>query len=374
MFISSRLVRFASIALLVVSLAPAASAQRRARTVSPEVAADGTVTFRLNGGEASTVLLNAGFAGGRPAMTKGDDGVFSITVGPLKPGMYDYSYLVDGVQVTDPHNPQVKIWQGGNASAFEVLGDEPAYFDRQAVPHGDIHIHRYDSQSLGQPRRMHVYTPPGYDANPSKRYPVFYLLHGSGDDDSTWTWNTGGRADLILDNLIAAGKAEPMIVVMTDGHPVSWGTRGGDNTALFEKDIVNDVIPFIDGRYRTKADQRFRAIAGLSMGGGQSLSVGLGNLELFDYIGAYSSAVPRIEGNETLQAVLNNAEQTNKSLKLLWIACGVDDSLLPRNEELVAALKEKGINHIYRQTAGGHSWNNWRDYLHEMTPLLFQEK
>lgn len=373
--LTMRVVRPLLIGAALVALAASAfgqgPGQRPARVISPEVGDDGNVTFRLRGPEATEVVLDAELAGGEHPMTKGDDGIWTVTIGPLDPEIYEYTYRIDGVKVTDPHNAAVKIWMGGNASVFEVMGDGPAFYDRQAVPHGDVHIHRYDSKSIGQPRRMHVYTPPGYENDTEQRYPVLYLLHGSGDDDSTWV--QGGRADIILDNLIAEGKAEPMIVVMTNGHPTPWGTRRGGNTGLFDKDIVGDVIPFIDSRYRTKSDQRYRAIVGLSMGGGQSLSVGMNNLDLFDYVGSFSGAIFGMESNEAMQSFLKNPEHSNSSLRLLWIGCGEDDFLLSRNESLNASLKEAGIEHVYRITPGGHAWPVWRGYLREIAPLLFAE-
>lgn len=352
------------------ALSSLAQGQQRQRIISPQVHDDQSVTFRLQGPEATSVMLNAGFAGGEQPMTKGADGIWSVTVGPLEPAIHEYTYSIDGVRVTDPHNHLVKIWQGGNANFFEVSGDSQAFYDRQSVEHGTVHIHRYESQATDIPRRMHVYTPPGYESNAQRHYPVLYLLHGSGDNDGTWV--RGGRADNILDNLIAEGKVEPMIVVMPDGHPTPWGQRMGNNAAVFERDLVDAVIPFVDSHYRTKTVQQFRAIAGLSMGGGQSLATGLHNLHLFDYVGAFSSATPTVGSDEVIKSVLASSEQTNRNLKLLWIACGRDDFLLERNNSFHTALTDAAIDHTYLLTEGGHSWPVWRGYLREFAPLLFK--
>lgn len=343
------------------------------RIVSPEVHPDRTITFRLQGPEADAVVLLAPWAGDPKPMTKGADGVWSVTIGPVEPDVLDYRYELNGVKILDPHNPRVKIWEGGAASLVTVPAPKPAFYDVQDVPHGDVHIHWYRSKSVGSLRRVYVYTPPGYAESPGRSYPVLYLLHGSGDNESTWS--ELGYANLILDNLIAAGEAEPMLVVMPNGHPIPWGERnlgiGGRNTELFRQDLVKDLLPMIESRYRVKKDRAQRAVAGLSMGGGQATHVGLAEAGLFAWIGAFSSAMPDPETDAVTKAFTANPEAANRNTLLFWIAIGKDDFLLDRNETFTAHLKTKGIDHTYKVTEGGHSWPVWRRYLREFAPKLF---
>lgn len=344
------------------------------RTVSPEVHSDGRITFRLRGPEAQSVVLNAPWAGGEIPLVKGEDGVWSITIGPVEPDILDYTYRIDGVRTIDPHNPRVKLWLGGAASLVEVPAEAPTYYDVQDVPHGDLHVHWFRSSASNRPRRVFVYTPPGYAASGERLYPVLYLLHGAGDDESTWS--EVGRAPLILDNLIAAGKVEPMIVVMPNGHPVRFGEAsrgtGNRNTELFVDELVKDVIPLIESRYRVHKDRRKRAIAGLSMGGGQSLAAGLSRAELFAYVGAFSSAAPDPVEDAAVKGFTADPRKTNRETALLWIAVGEKDFLLKRNQVFVEHLKEHGIRHTYLETPGDHSWPVWRRYLRDFTPLLFR--
>jgi enterochelin esterase-like enzyme len=219
-------------------------------------------------------------------------------------------------------------------------------------------------------RELMVYTPPSYDKQADARFPTFYLQHGSGDNQATWV--THGKAHWILDNLIAQGRAKPMVVVMMDGHAAVGGPGGPgaqNNTALYERDLLEDVLPLVEANYRVKTDAAGRGIVGLSMGGGQSLTVGLNHLDRFAWVGGFSSSVP---SQPAVAGALENPEATNQKLKLLWIGCGKDDFLLQRNEAFIAALKEKNIRHEWRLSEGGHSWPVWRIYLAEIAPKLFQ--
>ncbi|MCP5113026.1 MAG: esterase [bacterium] len=357
-------------------LAAGAQAQRPPRINSPEVHDDGRITFRLLGPELKEVMLAAPWAGDPKPMTKGDDGLWSITIGPIEPDVLSYHYKIDGVQTVDPHNPRVKLWDGGAASLVEVPAAGGTFYDAKDVPHGDVHIHRYQSKSLGIARRVYVYTPPGYTAEKSRTYPALYLFHGSGDNESTWT--ELGYANLILDNLIAEGKAAPMVIVMPNGHPVPRGGGGPQsfrkNGAAFRRDVVEDLVPLIESRYRVKKDRRQRAITGLSMGGMQSVDVGLGHADLFSQVGSFSSAVFQPENDPTLTAFAADPDKANRDVPLLWIAIGKKDFLLKPNEAFIAFLTEKGINHTFRLTEGDHSWPVWRRYLREFVPLLFQQK
>lgn len=347
--------------------------QQPPRIVSPEVHPDRTITFRLRGPELATAAVRHPWEKEPTPMKKGEDGVWSATVGPVEPQIYSYTYVLDGVRVVDPHNPRVKLWAGGATSLVEVRGETPAAYDLTDVPHGDLHVHYFRSSAVERQRRLFVYTPPGYRSS-DKRYPTLYLLHGSGDDETTWS--EGGKANLILDNLIAWGKAEPMLVVMTNGHPVPYGQRSrgvsGRNTELFVDELTNDVLPLIESRYRVKKGRDHRAVAGLSMGGGQALAAGLGHPDLFAWTGAFSSAVFDPEENPAFAKFLADPEKANRETRLLWIAIGKDDFLLERNEKFRKLLVEHGIEHEYRLTGGGHSWPVWMGYLEELAPRLFQ--
>ncbi len=225
-------------------------------------------------------------------------------------------------------------------------------------------------------RRVHVYTPPGYDKTSETRFPTLYLFHGSGDNDACWT--ELGHAHWILDNLIAQGKARPMIIVMTDGHPrtanaaASPAQECANRNQVFEKDLLGDVVPLIESNYRVKADRFNRAIIGLSMGGGQSLGVGLNHPELFAWVGGMSSAMR--DPQSTVPQLFADPSKANADLRLLWIACGRDDGLVVRAREFTELLKSKGIRHEYVESAGGHAWGVWRKYLAEFAPRLFAEK
>ena len=309
-------------------------------------------------------------------MTKDPSGNWSGTVGPLPPELYGYSFSIDGFQTLDPGNPAVKPMRSPRTSILEVPGTPALLHEfNPAVPHGTVREHWYQSKSLGKRRSLHVYTPPGYD-RVRKKLPVLYLLHGSGDNDATWT--ALGRAQVILDNLLAQKKVQPMIVVMTDGHAyvAPPGTsftntaERGRTTLAYQGDLLGDVMPFVDANYRTIEKRESRAIIGLSMGGGQALHVGLNHLDRFAWVGAMSAASPE---TNAVAPGLEDAKRTNQKLTLLGIAIGKDDFLLNRNEQFHSLLESKGIQHTYRVTEGNHSWPVWRKYLAEFAPLVFQK-
>ena len=362
--------RITLLLLLALPLAPQAFAQSTnppAAGVSPEVHADRTVTFRLLATNANEVTVAGPWPGGTVALKRDDAGVWSATIGPLEPDIYDYRMTVDGVGIADPANPWVQPMRATRTSVVEIPGDPPRLWEFQPVPHGTVHEHLYFSKSLGVKCRLHVYTPPGYEKN-SKKYPVLYLFHGSGDNDATWTVH--GRANFIADNLVAQNQARPMIIVMPDGHAIAPNSAGRNtstfNLEAFSKDLLNDVIPLIESTYRVKANRENRAIIGLSMGGGQSLAIGLKHRELFAWVGGMSSAVPNLK-----QAVAEDFPDGKSNLNLLWFACGKDDRLLEQSRQLSAALEERHIPHTFKETAGSHAWPVWRRYLGEFMPLLF---
>ncbi len=346
-----------------------------AQIVSPEVHADQRVTFRFKAPRASKVMVQ-GIAGlvAQP-MTKNSDGVWEVTVGPLAPESYSYMFDVDGTTVTDPSNRHVKKWLTVN-SVFEVPGDPPLLHEQQKVPHGIVHHLVYDSSTTGTQRGVYVYTPPGYVPGAAELYPLVVLMHGYGDDESAWI--EVGRVNLIADNLLAQGKIKPMIIAMPYGHPLPIELRSrfddyaSRNLQQMEQDLLQDLLPFLSRQYPLKQDCQQHAIVGLSMGGGQSLTIGLQHLDQFAWVGGFSSSAPQGDRDREFAGLVANVAQTNQQLKLLWIGCGEDDFLLERNQQYVQWLKEKGIQHNYRQTEGGHDWSVWRKYVAEFLPLLFQ--
>jgi len=340
-----------------------------AAIVSPEVHQDCRVMFRLKAPKAANAGVDVQFADGLQSMTKGEDGVWSITLGPAEPDIYEYSFVVDGLQISDPANSWMKFWGGTAKNLVEVRAEKPMFFQQQDVLHGTVHIHRYLSKSLGVARGLYVYTPPGYETSKNTKYPALYLLHGMGDNEDTWT--VVGRANVIADNLVAQGKAQPMVIVMPYGHTPSAppDVRSIGKYDAFEKDLIKDVIPYVEQHYRVSRSGKERAIAGLSMGGGQALSIGLGNPELFSWVGAFSSAIP---ATETLNKLLAEPESINKRMALLWIGCGRGDFLFEANHKFVELLNSKNVRHTAHITEGAHEWRVWRRYLYELVPLLFR--
>ena len=349
-----------------------ANRQQPAPLVSSEVHSDRQVTFRVRAPKANEVTVSGEWPGGAKPMAKDSNGVWSVTLGPLAPDLYGYSFSIDGFQTLDPANSAVKPMRSPRTSILDVPGDQPALHDFQMVPHGVVRLHEYQSRSLGKLRRLQVYTPSGYEKS-RVRFPVLYLLHGAGDNEATWV--TLGRAHMIADNLFAWGKAIPMVIVMMDGHALPPGPRTTNiverarSIAAFEGDLLQDVIPMIEATYRVREGALGRAIVGLSMGGGQSLTIGLNHPELFSWVGGMSAAVYSPE--TSIAYALNDAANTNRKLKLLWFACGKDDFLLKQNQQFDELLTKRGIRHTFNLTEGNHSWPVWRRYLADFLPLLF---
>jgi enterochelin esterase-like enzyme len=346
--------------------------------VSPEVRPDRTVVFRLFAPKASEVVL-MGSPGILEAikepkpLQKDAKGVWSVTVGPLAPGFYTYGYAIDGgLRMPDPSNPELELRRWGATSMFIVPGNEKAVFEERPVPHGTIHVNFYDSQNLKTQRMFYVYTPPGYETGKQK-YPVLYLLHGNGQIEASWTWT--GHANVILDNLIADGKAKPMIVVMPYGHipreikPAPGAAVPSGDALAIEKELLTGVMPIVESKYRALKDRESRAIGGLSMGAGQSLSIGLHNLDRFAYIGAFSGGPNRTEWDKMDGAVLN------QKLKVLWLGSGREDKTVSfaSIQSFSDMLKGKGVKHVLNPSDGGHSWPNWQVYLSKYAPLLFRK-
>lgn len=357
------------------------------RIISPEIQTDNKVTFRLFAPKADTVKLVCDWLSGaesRIIMVKSDSGLWSVTLGPLKPEFYGYTYNLDGVTVLDPANPMIKRDVRNNTSILLVPGPESDLYSVKNILHGTLSKVWYDSPTLKLNRRMYVYTPAGYENNTKEKYPVLYLLHGSGGDEDAWTQL--GRTPIIMDNLIAQGKAKPMIVVMTNGNanqmaemgdtpPIPEAARpanvrgAGQTAGRFEESLVKDVVPYIESHYRVIKNKNSRAVAGLSMGGGHTVRITLSNPDIFDYIGVFSMGIRTVNDEvENQFKVLKS-----KNPKLYWVGCGaIDPIAFNGTQTLVALLKKDGFNYIYRETPGGHTWANWRIYLSEMAPLLFK--
>jgi enterochelin esterase-like enzyme len=354
----------------------AIEAQQAPRIVSPDVAADRRVTFRLHAPKASEVLLSGEFLQGNKALEKDAAGIWSVTVGPIDPEIYHYNFTIDGVRTIDPANAELKTGSTAStlASVLEVRGDRPAFYDGQQVPHGDVRTRWYHSKSLGTLRRLTVYTPPGYDLDPARRYPVLYLFHGANADENAWY--RLGRVNLILDNLLASGSTTPFLVVMPFGYGVTPGMPAapGENTARFGKDLIETVIPYIEENFRASSSREARAIVGLSMGGGQALSIGLDHLDLFSHVGGFSSGLGNAaDFPKTYAAAVREPDAANKKLKLLWVGCGREDGAFAASKTLSDFLTQHRIAHTFRETAGAHTWMVWRRYLHEVAPLLFRK-
>lgn len=353
---------------------------------TPEVHADRSVTFYFYDPGASHVELRMdGHAGGQP-MTKDDRGIWSITVPPLQPDLYDYLFVADGVPTLDPSNAVVNPNLRSPSNAFEVHGAQPELWDVQDVPHGIVHQHFYKSAIIGDQRDYFVYTPSSYDPRGHKKYPVLYLLHGYSDDARAWT--ALGHANVILDNLIAEGKAKPMIVVMTLGYgapEIVLGHRASFSSAalrkknldLFTQALLTEVIPQVQSMYKVSTKREDRAIAGLSMGGAESLMTGLNHIDTFAWVGSFSAGGLDTDYSQDFPAL--NAT-TAARLRLLWVACGKDDRyvgktpLIEANRQFVAWLRSKNIPVTFVETRGMHEWPVWRKNLIQYSQLLFQPK
>jgi enterochelin esterase-like enzyme len=341
---------------------------------------DNKVQFSIYAPEASQVTCivpgDIPAAGFFKPMEKSADGVWKVTIQPVMPGAFRYQFNVDGVATLDPLNTETSESSANVVSLFYEPGE--TFMDTREVPHGAVAEVTYYSNSLKKFRRMHIYTPPGYEQGKGK-YPVFYLLHGGGDSDDSWS--TVGRAGFIFDNLLSEGKMKPMVVVMPNGHvnPWRWGQPlGEDQRDLFIEDFLNDIMPYIENHYRTKAGKQNRALAGLSMGGGQTLNM----VERFSYVGVFSSGIfgivpmPGMEVQSPTWEELNQEKlkdpQLKKEVKLIWFATGREDFLIETSRATVDLIRKYGFDVQFKETDGGHTWINWRQYLNEFAPLLFQ--
>lgn len=354
--------------------------------VSPEVHSDNTISFRYLAPSAREVKLDAQFEKGPVAMQKGEDGIWQVSVGPVKPDIYPYSFKVDGLTVMDPANVGFFPNERFKASLVEVPGEEPLVHALRDVAHGIVSYEYYPSLS-GTTGSMVIYTPPGYDKNPGKKYPVFYLISGTTDTEETWF--KVGRANFILDNLIAEGKAMPMIVVMPNGNvaarvaeqkggakPADPSPRDGVEAVQrakdFETDLLSNIIPYVEKNYRTLANRENRAIAGFSRGGGQTLRAAFGNMDTFAWACSYSAYLSPREMERSFKFITEKPENTNEQLKLFWIGVGDEDFLYRETVEFMDFLKSNKVEFKSLVSEGGHTWMNTKLYLATTAPMLFR--
>ncbi len=357
-----------------------AFSQQPERIVSPEVSADRRVTFRFRAPGAKQVAIHMEGYGNPLTMTKGDTGLWTVTSDPLEPDYYGYSIDMDGVNLVNPENPLLRPNLFASGNAVHVPGPASLPWELNDVPRGVVRHHFYHSRVVGDDRDFFVYTPPNYDPAAQQRYPVLYLLHGFSDEANAWTLI--GRANVILDNLIAQGKAKPMVVVMPLGYGTPEITSGGwgvtrhpelfrKNYEKFRDALLQEVIPMVESSYRVKTDRESRAIAGLSMGGAETLFVGLNNLDRFAYLGAFSSGGLNDEYDSTFPGLDSSADA---KIRVFWISCGKDDRLLEPNEKFRDWLAAKGIHAQWVESPGAHWWPVWRRNLSDLLPQLFQEQ
>ncbi|MFC1538978.1 esterase [Candidatus Latescibacterota bacterium] len=337
---------------------------------SPVVNADRTVSFSLLAPSADSVRVNiVGYSGVIP-MSRNENGIWSATVGPLEPEIWEYSFVVDGVSMIDPGNSWVDERRLPASSMLEVSGSEPGFYSIQEVPHGVVSVHTFKSSSLGEMRSFQVYTPPGYDRTKQDTYPVLYLLHGGGNDERGWT--VMGRANYILDNLIAGGKSLSMIVVMPNGQ---YPRTSGFGAEAYEKDMLEVIIPMVERGYRVKTESRNRAMAGLSMGGFHTLYIGVKHPELFSWICVLSSGIRDTNERNRYETEYGEYyDKMNDNLQLLWLGVGDNDTLVKEGYDgLVALLDKRGVKYssvVYPGSA--HTWDVWRKCLRDFAPLFFR--
>src|SRR5579884_1531713 len=348
---------------------------------SPEIASDGRVTFRFRDVNAQKVIVNIAGAPQPLTMEKDSSGIWSATTGPMPPDLYSYTFNADGVTLLDPSNSAIVPNLLNPSSVLHVRGRTPEPWEQQDIPHGEVHHHFYKSAIVGDNRDFYAYTPPGYDARSKTRYPVLYLLHGYSDDASAWT--AVGKANWILDSLIASGQAHPMIIVMPLGYgapailqrnPAAGGAFSNPelrakNFDNFRAALIDEIVPMVEKQYRVIAKRESRAIAGLSMGGAESLLTGLNRLDKFAWVASFSAGGLSDDFAGDFPQLNTSA---NQKLKLLWIACGTEDRLITLNRNLVQWLKTKDIRVTLIETPGMHTWMVWRRDLISLAPLLFR--
>jgi enterochelin esterase-like enzyme len=344
---------------------------------SPVVAADGGIAFAFRAPGAREVVLSFGeWSSRQVALTRDADGWWTGRVEPVTPGIYEYVFLVDGTPAIDPLNPRIKAGTVVYSSTVEVPGTPPRFDAIQDVPQGAEHILRYRSSSQHRFQTLHVHLPAAYAGEPARHFPVLYLRHGGGDDDHSWMQD--GRAGVILDNLVAAGAAEPMIIVTTNGMTDGTWSHGSsaEGMKLLEDELLHDVIPLIERSYRTVPDRDHRALAGLSMGGGQAFVIGLHQLPTFAWIAQFSSGLLADKDLDLVAwaPALRDPASVNRQLRLLWLGCGDLDPRWNGHLNLMDQLHERGVTAEFHVSPGGHEWSVWRDQLRQLLPVLFRDR
>ena len=372
---------------------------RAQQIISPEIHQDNTVTFRLLAPNAQSVQITGDFlpsvkidspmgqvdGPGRADLEKVENSVWEFKSQVLGPELYNYSFIIDGFTTTDPNNPFLIRDVASVTNIFIIGGDHADLYKTNDIPHGSVTRRWYDSPGLGMDRRITIYTPPGYE-NSSEKYPVLYLLHGAGGDEEAWI--SLGRTAQIMDNLIAQGKAKPMIVVMPNGNVIQDAAPGEGSIGFYKPQFMipktmdgtyeanfMDIVKFVENNYRVKADKAHRAIAGLSMGGFHTMHISRYYPNTFDYVGLYSAAImPREDATGKVYSDIEGTLRTqmNNSFKLYWIAIGKTDFLFDANTAYRKMLDDMGMKYEYVESEGGHTWRNWRVYLSEFAPRLFQ--
>ncbi len=339
----------------------------------PRVYADLRVSFRLRAPNAQKVQVQPGggdngLGQGPFDMAKGDDGVWTATIPPAVPGFHYYWFLIDGVPSNDPGSETYFGW-GKQTSGVEIPEKGASFYAPQDVPHGEVHICWYPSKITQTTRRAYVYTPPDYDTNSSARYPVLYLQHGAGEDERGW--HKQGRMNFIMDNLLAAKKATPMLVVMDRGYASRPGEAANKNS--FGDVLLEEIIPLIDSKYRTIADRDHRAMAGLSMGGMQTMQIGLTHLDKFGWLGAFSAPTRNFDLKSSYNGVFTDAAAFNKQVHLLWLGAGTAETQIHDGAKSVHdALASAGIQNVFVESQGtAHEWQTWRRALNDFVPRLF---
>ena len=353
----------------------------------PRILPDNKAVFQVRAPNAKSVQISVGRT---YDMQKDDSGLWTVTTAPLDAGFHYYSLVVDGVSVSDPAS-EAYYGTGRMSSAIEIPEKGVDFYTVKDVPHGDIRSVRYFSKHTSSWRRLFVYTPPGYDKDLAKKYPVLYIQHGGGEDETGWA--VQGKTDIILDNLIAAGKAKPMFVVIPNGNvPSPGGTRGGGYSSAgmagYANELLNNIVPFIESTYRVQTNAESRALAGLSMGGGQAFFVGLGNKDKFANIGVFSTGVfgginsapggrggaaASFNAEEQIPGLLTNAKSFNTSLKAFYVSVGEQDPRLEPTKKTVADFKSHGLNVEFASFPGGHEWQVWRKSLHDFAQRIFKQ-
>lgn len=348
------------------------------KTDCPCILDDLSVVFKVKAPDARSIKVDLGKM---YEMTKDEKGVWSVTTEPQVPGFHYYSLVIDGLKLADPASESF-YGMGRMASGIDIPEKGVDFYQIKDVPHGEVSSRYYYSKVTNSWRRLFVYTPAGYDGNPAKKYPVVYIQHGGGEDERGWV--VQGKTDIILDKLIAEGKAKPMIVVMSNGNVTPPGTPGGySNAAMasFKDEMINNIIPFVDKNYRTLTDAKNRALCGLSMGGGQSFYIGLGNLDYFGWVGTFSSGIfgginnpsgKTFDAEKEIPGLLSNPDKFNNKLKLFYISVGEQDPRVEFTKNAIKKFQDSGLKVEYNSFPGDHEWQVWRKSLHDFAARVFK--